>query len=282
MTSSPQARTARLVQTLHTKILGLLKDNIEPFYANSIDIREVYEGLHASIPGIIQWFYLCFQSISHRNDSGVQLRFDQKEVSIEAIEATEETLWCPEWGLKGVLDTVCDVQWNGQKRKIPVEIKTGSEDPISHTVQLLLYSVILAQFNEEVEFPLIHDGTFSGCLIYLKSDSLALPERREEECYEEIKNELTAGKRGPYISQLLLAVKKKTDTVTHSPSTASALQIREKPMKTDHCRSMLVRRNLLASYAEKEKRRVKKQIQQLESKECEIEDLVGKEGSFNV
>ena len=44
MTSSPQARTARLVQTLHTKILGLLKDNIEPFYANSIDIREVYEG----------------------------------------------------------------------------------------------------------------------------------------------------------------------------------------------------------------------------------------------
>ena len=45
---------------------------------------------------------------------------------------------------------------------------------------------------------------------------------------------------------------------------------------------MLIRRNLLASYAEKEKRRVKKQIQQLESKECEIEDLVGKEGSFNV
>lgn len=184
--------------------------------------------------------------------------------------------------MKGVLDTVCDVRWNGEKMKIPVEIKTGSEDPISHTVQLLLYSVMLAQFNETMEFPLIHDGMFSGCLIYLKSDSLELPERNEEDVYDEIKCELTAGKRGPYVSQLLMAAKKKADMCTHAACKASALQIREKAMKSDHCRSMLVRRNLLAGYAEREKRRMKDQVKRLEKKECEIEDLVKTQRSFSV
>lgn len=276
MRSSPQARIARLVQILHKKILSLLKDNIESIYANSIDMREAYEALHASIPGIVQWFFLCFQSVE-KSQSGVALTFKQKEMVIDSIDATEEVLWCPEWGLKGVLDTVCEVECGGRRIKIPVEIKTGSEDPISHNVQLSLYSVMLSQRGANAEFPLVCDGDLSGLLVYLKSDAKGLCEgNNDQSVYEEIKEELMSGRRGSYAARLLLAMKTRAEALTRTArrNTDSALVVREMTMRSDHCRSMLVRRNLLAAYVEKERSRVKEGVKRIEEKECAIEDLV--------
>lgn len=277
MLSSSQARIARLVQILHKKILGLLRDNIESIYANSIDMREAYEALHASIPGIVQWFFLCFQSVE-KSQSGVTLAFRQKEMVINSIDATEEVLWCPEWGLKGVLDTVCEVECGGRKVKIPVEIKTGSEDPISHNVQLSLYSVMLSQRNANAEFPLVRDGDLGGLLVYLESDAKGVCEgSNDQSVYEEIKEELMSGRRGSYAARLLLAMKTRAEALTRTAQRSkegSALIVRETPMKSDHCRSMLVRRNLLAAYVGKERSRVKEGIRRIKEKECAIEDLV--------
>ena len=188
----------RLIQLLHMKILVLIRRSIEEIYRNNTDIKELYEGLHSSIPGILQWYTLC----SHQLNSSIK---------VKQILKTEDVLWCPEWGLKGIIDVSCKVSVGSQEFLIPVEIKTGSEEPVSHNAQILLYSILLSQRDTQSDFILCRTQSISGLLVYLKSEQLKDFNPVSQSSYNEIKQELETGKRGNYIISLLQYIKKQTE-----------------------------------------------------------------------
>lgn len=242
----------RIIQQLHTKIVSLLRDSVDIIYQNDIDLRDIYEGLHNSLSGIIQWFFIC------SGDSSEELHFKDQQVKIRRIEKTEDALWGLPWGLKGVIDVFCEVSMQGRNMHIPVEIKTGAEDAISHNVQISLYSVLASQREKDSDFILSRPGDLSGFLVYLKSNSI-LPDVPPSQTIEnEIKAELETGRRGSYIMMLLQHVKKQTESMRNKefrpPGTppTSTLTLRPKSLDVSHIRSFLIRRNLLVAYMEQE------------------------------
>ena len=162
------------------KILVLIRRSIEEIYRNNTDIKELYEGLHSSIPGILQWYTLC----SHQLNSSIK---------VKQILKTEDVLWCPEWGLKGIIDVSCKVSVGSQEFLIPVEIKTGSEEPVSHNAQILLYSILLSQRDTQSDFILCRTQSISGLLVYLKSEQLKDFNPVSQSSYNEIKQNWKQG-----------------------------------------------------------------------------------------
>lgn len=245
----------RLIQQLHAKVVSLLRESVDIIYQNDIDLREIYEGLHDSLPGIIEWFFICSR------DSSEELRFKDQVVKIRSIEKTEDSLWGLPWGLKGVIDVFCEVSVHGRNVHIPVEIKTGAEDAISHNVQISLYSVLASQREKDSDFILSRPDDLSGFLVYLKSNPV-LPDVPTSPAIEnEIKTELETGRRGSYIMMLLQHVKKQVESMRNKDlrppgmPPVSFLTLRPKSLDVSHIRSFLIRRNLLVAYMEQEQHR---------------------------
>ena len=245
----------RVIQQLHAKIVSLLRESVDIICQNDIDLRDIYEGLHDSLPGVIQWFFICL------GDASEELRFQDQQVNIRSIEKTEDSLWGLPWGLKGVIDVFCEVSVHGRKMHIPVEIKTGAEDAISHNVQISLYSILASQRERDSDFILSRPGALSGFLVYLKSNSV-LPDAPPNPTIDsEIKTELETGRRGSYIMMLLQHVKKQIESMQKKElrplgiSPTSSLTVRPKSLDVSHIRSFLIRRNLLVAYIEQEQHR---------------------------
>ena len=235
----------RLIQLLHSKILVLIRRSIEEVYRNNTDIKELYEGLHSSIPGILQWYTLCSQQLN-------------SSITVKRILKTEDVLWCPEWGLKGIIDVSCRVAMGLKESIIPVEIKTGSEEPVSHNAQILLYSILLSQRDSQSDFILYRPQDLSGLLVYLKSEQIKGFNSVNQSDYNEIKQELETGKRGNYIISLLQNVKKQTEYLL-KPSVQNPisrpdcpLSFRPQTMSISHLRYLIMRRNLIVTYKEQQ------------------------------
>ena len=229
------------------KILVLIRRSIEEIYRNNTDIKELYEGLHSSIPGILQWYTLC----SHQLNSSIK---------VKQILKTEDVLWCPEWGLKGIIDVSCKVSVGSQEFLIPVEIKTGSEEPVSHNAQILLYSILLSQRDTQSDFILCRTQSISGLLVYLKSEQLKDFNPVSQSSYNEIKQELETGKRGNYIISLLQYIKKQTEYLLNpslqNPITRPPCQLsfNQQTISIHHLRYLIMRRNLIVTYKEQRQR----------------------------
>ena len=229
------------------KILVLIRRSIEEIYRNNTDIKELYEGLHSSIPGILQWYTLC----SHQLNSSIK---------VKQILKTEDVLWCPEWGLKGIIDVSCKVSVGSQEFLIPVEIKTGSEEPVSHNAQILLYSILLSQRDTQSDFILCRTQSISGLLVYLKSEQLKDFNPVSQSSYNEIKQELETGKRGNYIISLLQYIKKQTEYLLNpslqNPITRPPCQLsfNQQTISLHHLRYLIMRRNLIVTYKEQRQR----------------------------
>lgn len=259
-----------MVQILHKKILTLLENSINDIYANTIDICEIYEAMHRSIPAIIYWIYTC----SGSTFSEMQC---VKELPIHHVVKAESTLWSPEWGLKGIIDTICNMQLNGKNTDIPFEIKTGKEDPISHGVQISLYSILLSQMNEQEDFVLYSPSQTTGYLVYVKSPFSPPEGGYMESQYNEIKQEMERGTRGNYITQLMNEVKKKAEALVMGWEKNTTLNCKAQKLNEYHLRSLIMRRNLIVSYLERERRNRKQVIKAYDANNNafgDIEDIV--------
>ena len=238
----------QLIQSLHQYILSLLRECIQSIYEINVSIREIYEELHASIPGVIEW-------INQQTNNSA---------SIRKIIQCEDSIWCPYLGLKGVIDITCEIESSGELRSIPLELKTGKEDPISHTAQISLYSIMLPCVqNQDVNHLTCHQDV-SGFLVYLKSDPLSIdmPDNTAE---TEILNEMDKNSKGPYIIHVLSAVKSRSMLVMDRKK--SYLTIRPKKISLPQLAHIILRRNLIATTS----RRMKAEFSLKRDKE--IEDL---------
>ena len=296
----------------------LIRHALDDIYKNNIDVRELYDGLHFSIPNILQWFFICSKHLLPPRCSTVPIQHKHKPIAIKRILKNEDTIWSPIWGIKGLVDVSCEMEVGGQTIQLPVEIKTGAESAVSHNVQVSLYSVMLSQRNEDKDFVLMMDNAeLAGLLVYLKSSpfsekassSSSLSSngggndgntRTDQQVYNEIKQELETGARGPYVLNLLRQVKAASEIILcpslsrNTATTPQSLVIYDRTISQSHFRYMIMRRNLLVAYEEQEKERVKKiqkmyeerkQKQQMMTmmtggedrvnQEIDIEDLVG-------
>lgn len=242
--------------------------SIADLYANTIDICEIYEALHFSIPAIVYWVYLCSGTLFPERK-----RMD--DVAINHVVKAESSLWSPEWGLKGIIDTVCNVHTNPLNKDLPFEFKTGSEDGISHGAQITLYSLLLSQFQNEEDFVLYTPSPPSGYLVYLKSPSFTETESRgyNDSQYQAIKMELETGKKSPYVTQILIQAKNRAEALVIGADKRVSLNIKPQTINTTHVKALLMRRNLIVSYLERERRRCQKQSSLTEI-DNDIEDLV--------
>lgn len=242
--------------------------SIADVYANTIDICEIYEALHFSIPAIIYWVYLCSGTLFPERK-----RIDS--ISINHVVKAESSLWSPEWGLKGIIDTVCNVHTGPLDKDLPFEFKTGSEDGISHGAQITLYSLLLSQFHDKEDFVLYAPSPPSGFLVYLKSPPFTETESRgyDDSQYQAIKLELETGKKSPYVTDILIQAKKRAEALVMGADKRVSLNIKTQTINTTHVRALLMRRNLIVSYLERERKRCQQQSS-LSEKDTDIEDLV--------
>ena len=255
----------------------LIRKSIEDIYRNNTDIKELYEGLHSSIPGILQWYQLC----SHQLASTIK---------VKRILKTEDVIWCPEWGLKGIIDVSCKVTVDSQELQIPVEIKTGSEEPVSHNAQILLYSILLSQRDSQSDFILYRSQDLSGLLVYLKSDQIKEFNPVNQSNYDEIKQELETGKRGNYIISILQYVKKQTEYLLNpylqSPSSQppSSISLKQQSISILHLRYLIMRRNLIVMYKEQEKSKMQKVLKdsQRSGLACDTSRIVNRNTSNDI
>ena len=217
-----------IIHNCHKYILSLIRENTHMIYEVGAELCSVYESLHACIPGIIEWIaYL------HQDNS-----------SLKRVENCEDCVWCPSLGLKGVIDITCEVDTKDGTLRVPVEIKTGKEDPISHSAQVYLYSLMLASFPDNHSL-LSPSQDVSSVLVYVKSEPLNVY-KYYPTAHNDILNELNSGAKGPYIDKVLSTIRIRSEAVFKHQ--ASFLTKRFKPLQHLYLSNIVLRRNLLASY----------------------------------
>ena len=223
-----------IIHNCHKYILSLIRESTHAIYEVGADLCYVYESLHACIPGIIEWIVSLHQDNS----------------SLKKVDLCEDSVWCPSLGLKGVIDMTCEVETKDGILRVPVEIKTGKEDPISHSAQVYLYSLMLASFqgNHSLLSP---SQKVSSVLVYLKSEPLNIS-KFYQTTHNDILNELYSGAKGPYIDKVLSTVRIRAEAIL--AHRGSFLTKRFKPLQHLYLSNIVLRRNLLATYISRVKR----------------------------
>ena len=188
---------------------------------------------------------------------------------------SENTMWSPIWGMKGIIDNICTVHENGNSKEIPFEFKTGSEDAVSHGAQVSLYSILMSQSNKDDDFILYDLSRIAGYLVYMKSPSLSFQQNTsyQDEYYQDIKNELELGKRGSFIVNCLKETIQKTEQVVKNDKDQVVLQLKPQYLNQSHIRALIMRRNLIVSYIERDRVDRRKIGEAYEKKERDIEDI---------
>jgi DNA replication ATP-dependent helicase Dna2 len=121
-----------------TSILkNLIKDSIEDLYAVGTSDSQTLDEMTKYISLIQDW---------HASNYKVSTESEFKMVGALQIE---ERIWSPKFGLKGNIDVTAEVIFNeankGSKEKkcvIPLELKTGKNQHISHRAQASLYKLM--------------------------------------------------------------------------------------------------------------------------------------------
>ena len=222
-----------VIYNCHKYILYLIRENTHSIYEVGADLCYIYESLHACIPGIIEWIV----NLSH-NDSGLR-----------KVDRCEDSVWCPSLGLKGIIDMTCEIDTSDGTLRIPIEIKTGKEDPISHSAQVYLYSLMLTSFKNNHSL-LSPSQKVSSVLVYLKSEPLHITGFNQT-AHNDILNELNSGAKGPYIDKVLSIIRIRSEVVLAHRQ--SFLTKRLKPLQHLYLSNIILRRNLLASYIKRVK-----------------------------
>ncbi|XP_059490434.1 DNA replication ATP-dependent helicase/nuclease DNA2 isoform X2 [Neocloeon triangulifer] len=133
--------------------LAKLKEAAQPYFSSIAKFLEQ----HAS-PGD----YLSDDLLTEASKRGS----DVWPGKIDEVVDIEDTLWMPQFGLKGKLDVTGRVKHYSNMKEIneiPLELKTGrmDTDQVSHRGQLMLYSAMMAEAEQKpVQY---------GLLIYLKN-----------------------------------------------------------------------------------------------------------------
>ncbi|KAJ3276611.1 Tripartite DNA replication factor [Terramyces sp. JEL0728] len=119
---------------LTEKLKHLIRESMIDLYSLGIDADSCLSDLAETVSLIVNWKKQNYQV------QGGQIR---------DIEDIEERIWSPKYGIKGNIDATVLLNDNC---KIPLELKTGKRQHISHNAQTSLYTLLLQdRYNVSVD-----------------------------------------------------------------------------------------------------------------------------------
>eukprot|EP00871_Galdieria_phlegrea_P001265 jgi/Galph1/2139/GphlegSOOS_G817.1 len=171
---------------LKESVDDILESQIESLYALSIDDHSERSLLHSLIPNIMSWAEKAIQSRCQGCDMYCYGMGNKKRCNVHILKAegVEESIWSPIWGLKGKIDAIVNIAVEQKGTEcVPLELKTigyrnASTPSVAHLAQLLLYSLLLSERNDEC----CHKGILSYFVRndeHMKHSSYIPPQQRE-------------------------------------------------------------------------------------------------------
>ncbi|GAB5359847.1 hypothetical protein AAMO2058_000577200 [Amorphochlora amoebiformis] len=149
------------------------------------------------------------RNISRKSSSGTHgTHGTQPDIQIDKVLDIEESIWCPAFGLKGVVDASVSVRRrsrsgkfpkkfskntekneeisrpdSGSKWVVPFELKTGKRYSVAHRAQVLLYTLLMSdRYNTHVTSGLLFNAQTSDLrhINAIHSEIMSLVIRRNE------------------------------------------------------------------------------------------------------
>jgi DNA replication ATP-dependent helicase Dna2 len=140
---------------LDAKLKELIHDSIESLFVIGQTEEKCYEELASSIPLIISWY---------ENNCTRPNRNAAKPFRIVKPVEIEERIWSPKYGVKGNIDATVQVDYSNNvsgAKIVPLELKTGKNQSISHRAQTTIYTLMMSgRYSETVD---------NGLLAYLQT-----------------------------------------------------------------------------------------------------------------
>ncbi|RKF72549.1 DNA replication ATP-dependent helicase/nuclease dna2 [Golovinomyces cichoracearum] len=155
----------------------VVKKHVEDLYTIKLQTSEAVRDLKNKIAHLQSWaaLFVC----SNPKPGAILNTPNGETVSmcIEKLLEIEEHIWSPMYGLKGNIDATVQVivkEKKGQRRLIvPLELKTGKNQSISHRAQTALYNLLL---SDRYDIDIAH-----GILYYMEtSETQQIPTIRHE------------------------------------------------------------------------------------------------------
>ena len=141
-----------------------INDFINDFYSIGITRNQVIEEVSPYIPSIAEWIDKYIHNMSDIENSSDSQSKSQNNCKLKVIKICdiEDSIWSPQWGLKGVVDLTLEVAIGDNevntKSIMPLELKTGKASFSSeHIGQVGLYSIMMEDMRP-----------VDGLLLYLK------------------------------------------------------------------------------------------------------------------
>lgn len=107
--------------------------------------EEAFKDLQKHVPPAAMWAKTFFKPNRPKSSSPEKKEEKPPEVpiSVRGVLSTEEAIWSPMLGIKGVLDTIVEADYDGKTRQAVLELKTGMKNS-SHRAQVEIYLMMLA------------------------------------------------------------------------------------------------------------------------------------------
>lgn len=150
---------------------AILGENLDSNLLNILLINETKDSVASFIrpkfPKFRDWAAKMFKlgtgtsAYSHSNVRVPVLGSNElSDLSINRVIDIEEEIWSPMFGLKGIIDVTVEAKVNNREIGnflVPLEIKTGRTQNISHSAQVLLYTLLLFdRYDIETCFSLLY------------------------------------------------------------------------------------------------------------------------------
>ncbi|TQS35884.1 hypothetical protein Golomagni_03681 [Golovinomyces magnicellulatus] len=162
---------------LEALIDDVAKKHVEDLYTIKLQISEAVRDLKNKIARLQSWaaLFIC----SNPKPEAILNTPNGETISmcVEKLLEIEEHIWSPMYGLKGNIDATVQIilkEKKGQRRLIvPLELKTGKNQSISHRAQTALYNLLL---SDRYDIDIAH-----GILYYMEtSETQQIPTIRHE------------------------------------------------------------------------------------------------------
>ncbi|KAI0461345.1 hypothetical protein LJB42_001013 [Komagataella kurtzmanii] len=135
---------------ISTLIEGELNANLFSIFSINESRETVREKIQEHVPFIKQWHDTYIRSIPvSKSSTAIGGTKNKAMVSASNILDIEENIWSPVFGLRGLIDVTVEACIKGPNNDgrfvVPLELKTGSREYISHRAQVSLYSLLVRE-----------------------------------------------------------------------------------------------------------------------------------------
>lgn len=128
--------------SLDNGLESALKNKASSLVAVNKTTNEALSDLQKHVPPAVLWSKTFFNKDEPKESSSDNI-IDNMRINVHSVLSTEEAIWSPMLGIKGVLDTVVEADINGKTKQTVLELKTGMENP-DHRAQVEIYLMMLA------------------------------------------------------------------------------------------------------------------------------------------